>query len=118
MTWDEAVRIALALPDAALSTSYGKPAVKANGRTFLSTNPEAASFVLHLDHDTIALMREIHPDTFWKTPHYEGYAAVLVRFDGDDILAREMIERAHEQASAKRPPRPRSRSRRVKREFS
>lgn len=38
-SWDEAVAYALTLPDTEISTSYGMPAIKVNGRTFLGTRP-------------------------------------------------------------------------------
>ncbi len=111
MIWDEAVAHALALPDAELSTHYGQPAVKANGNAFLNVGHEPdTSFVLHLDPSLIDMLMETHPATFWQTPHYAGYPAVLVRYAGsDEALVREMIGRAHERALAKRPPRARKR---------
>ena len=108
MTWDEAVAHALTLAGAARSTSYGQPAIKANGRAFLNVGREPDSFVLHLDHGVIEALMASHPATFWKTPHYEGYPAVLVRHaTPDDDLVRELIESAHRRAVASRPPRPR-----------
>ena len=111
MTWDEAVAHALTLEGAALSTSYGQPAVKANGNLFLSVGHEpGTSFVLRLDHSLIGMLMETHPETFWKTPHYEGYPAVLVRYDSpDEALVREMIGRAAGMAARKAAPRPRRR---------
>ncbi|MDB5738274.1 MAG: hypothetical protein JWO65_1942 [Sphingomonas bacterium] len=113
MTWDEAVAYALTLPGAVLSTSYNQPAMKANGNAFLNVGHEPdTSFVLQFDVGLIEMLMETHPDTFWKTPHYEGYPAVLVRYDStDDDLVREMIARACERALAKKPPRPRPRPR-------
>ena len=109
MTFYEAVAHALTLEGAELSTSYGQPAVKANGNAFLNVGHEPdTSFVLHLDHGVIEYLMTTHPETFWKTPHYEGYPAVLVRYDsprGD--VVREMIESACARALAKKPPRPR-----------
>lgn len=107
MTLEEAFAFARALPGAELSTSYGSPAVKANGNSFLTVSREGAtSFGLHLDHGTIAAMMDLYPETFWKTPHYEGYPAVLVRYDTphDDVV-RDMLIKAHARAAAK--PRPR-----------
>ena len=78
MTLEEAIAFALALPGAALSTSYGSPAVKVNGNAFLGVSREGdTSFGLRLDHGVIAAMMGLYPETFWKTPHYEGYPAVL-----------------------------------------
>ena len=39
-SWDDAAAFALTLPDTGLSTSYGKPAVKVNGRAFLYSGRE------------------------------------------------------------------------------
>jgi len=108
LDWDGVVAHALALPGAELSTSYGRPAVKANGRAFVSPGREDGSFCLHVDLDTIALLKETDPATYWQTAHYEGWAAVLVRYDGPDpdrVYA--MIERAHGQALARLKPRAR-----------
>lgn len=111
MIWDDAVAHALALPGSELSTHYGQPAVKANGNAFLNVGHEPdTSFVLHLDLSLIDMLMATHGETFWQTPHYAGYPAVLVRHDGpDEALVREMIGRAHERALAKRSPRARKR---------
>lgn len=109
MTLDEAIAYALTLPGAELSTSYGSPAVKANGNAFLGSSREAdTSFGLRLDHGVVEAMMDLYPETFWKTPHYESYPAVLVRYDSphDDVV-RDMIDTAHARAAAKPKPRPR-----------
>jgi hypothetical protein len=110
-SWDEAVALALSLPGTELSTSYGKPAVKVNGRAFLYTGHEAeSSFGIAIDLDTVEMLKETDPDTFWQSPHYEGWPAVLVRFDSrDGERVRAMIERSHAWTAAKPPPRPRKR---------
>ena len=114
MTFDEAVACALALPGTELSTSYGKPAVKvaANGRAFLFSSHEAdSSFGVAIDLDTIEILKATDPDTFWQTPHYEGWEGVLVRYDSkDEARVREVIGRSHEWAAAKPKTRPRKRN--------
>jgi hypothetical protein len=107
MNFDEAVAHALTFDGAELSTSYRQPAVKVNGRSFLNVGHEPdTSFVLHLDDGVIEWLMETYPETFWKTAHYEGYPAVLVRYDtAHDDLVREMIESACERAKAMKPPR-------------
>jgi len=103
-SWDAARDFALTLPGTELSKSYGKPAVKiaANGRAFLGTGRETGtSFVLHIDIATAEMLMETGPKTFWQTPHYEGYGAVLVRFDSPDPeRVRDTIRDAHAQAAA------------------
>jgi len=103
-SWDAARDFALSLPGTELAKSYGKPAVKvaANGRAFLGTGREAGtSFVLHIDIATAEMLMATGPETFWQTPHYEGYGAVLVRFDSPDPeRVQDTIRLAHEQAAA------------------
>ena len=113
MTFDEAIAYALTLPDTERSTSYGQPAVKivSNGRAFLFPSHEQdTSFGVAIDRDTIELLKATDPDTFWQTPHYEGWEGVLIRYDSKDPeRVREIIERSHAWTAAKPKPRPRKR---------
>ncbi|MBV9527822.1 MmcQ/YjbR family DNA-binding protein [Sphingomonas sp.] len=112
MTWEEAAAFALSLPGTETGTTYGMPAVKvaANGRAFLSRGHEAdTSFVLSLAEDRVELLKVTDPDSFWQTAHYEGWPAVLVRYDcADDDRVREVIAEARDWAAA----RPKARTRR------
>jgi hypothetical protein len=107
--WDEAVAFALSLPDTELSTSYGKPAVKVNGRAFLYTGHEAQnSFGVAIDMDTVEMLKETDPGTFWQSAHYEGWPAVLVRYDSaDPDRVRDIVQRSHAWTAAKPKVRPR-----------
>lgn len=109
--WDRAMAYALTLPGTEACTSWGKPAVRiaANGRAFLYPGRESAtSFAVGIDLDTIELLKETEPETYWQTPHYQGWPAVLVRYDSPDPeRVREVIARAYEQASAMKPVRKR-----------
>jgi hypothetical protein len=111
MTFDEAVAFALTLPDTELSTSYGKPAVKvaSNGRAFLFPSHEPdTSFGVAMDLGTIEILKETEPETYWQTPHYEGWEGVLVRYEaGDEDRVRDTIGRARDWVAAKPRPRPR-----------
>ena len=112
-SWEKAVAFALTLPDTELSTSYGKPAVKvkSNGRAFLYTGHEQkSSFGVGIDLDTVEILKETDPDTFWQSPHYEGWPAVLIRFDSPDHeRVRDVIERSRAWTAAMKPSRPRKR---------
>jgi hypothetical protein len=113
MTFDEAVAFASTLPDTELSTSYGKPAVKvkSNGRAFLFRSHEpATSFGVAIDMDTIEILKATDPETFWQTPHYEGWPGVLIHYDSkDEERVREVIERARDWTAAKPKTKPRKR---------
>lgn len=87
--WDEVVAFALVLPDTELSTSYGKPAVKVNGKAFVYPGREQGSFAIASPLPEKELLMETDPDTFWETDHYRGWPAVLTRFGSAD---RERIE--------------------------
>jgi len=111
MTFDEAVAFALTLPDAELGTSYGKPAVKvvSNGRAFLFPSHEPdTSFGVAMDLDSIEILKETDPETFWQSPHYVGWEGVLIRYDSkDEDRVREVIGRSRDFVAAKPKPRPR-----------
>ncbi|KFC63466.1 hypothetical protein FG93_05974 [Bosea sp. LC85] len=101
-SWDEAVAYALTLPDTEISTSYGMPAIKVNGRTFLSPGHEAGSFCISIDRDTVAMLMEFAPATYWQTAHYVGWPAVLVRENGPDPEhVRALINRARDWNAAR-----------------
>jgi len=104
-SFEDAVAFALTLRDTELSTSYGSPAVKVttNGRAFLYSSHEAGtSFGIAIDLDTIELLKETDPDTFWQTPHYEGWPAVLIRYgSADPERVRIMIARSRDWTAAK-----------------
>ena len=109
-SWDEVTSFALTLPGTELSTYFNQPAVKvaANGRAFLNLGREQDSFVLSIDQDFKEMLIETEPETYWQTPHYAGWPALLVRFaSSDPERVAAMIERARDQAAAKKPARPR-----------
>jgi hypothetical protein len=88
--WKEVAAFALGLADAELSTSYGKPAVKVRGKSFLFTGRETGSFVVTVPMPEKELLMETDPETFWETDHYRGWPGVLVRYGSPE---RERIER-------------------------
>lgn len=109
-SWDEVCAMTSALPGTIVESYYGKPAVKiaANGRAIVSPGREPDAFCLHIDRETIEIQTATDPDTFYQTPHYVGWDAVLVRYaspDPERVIA--MIHRAHEQAAARPKGKPR-----------
>jgi hypothetical protein len=113
LDWNSVTSFALGLPDTELSTNYGKPAIKvtSNGRAFINGGREEGSFVLAIDNDTKEMLIETDPETFWQTPHYEGWPGLLVRYDSADperVLA--MIERSRDWTAARPRPKPRKKA--------
>ena len=93
--WDDVVAFALTLPGTEASTSYRQPAIKVDGKMFVSTGHEPGSFHVRSPHDAKAVLMETDPDTFWQTPHYTGWAGLLVRYGAvDDARVRLVISRA------------------------
>ena len=84
MTWDDAAAFALTLPATQASTSYRQPAVKVDGKAFLSTGHEPGSFHVRSPHDEKAVLLDTDPATFWQTPHYANWPGLLVRHAGPD----------------------------------
>ena len=80
-----------------------------NGRAFLYTGHEAAtSFGVAIDLDSVEMLKETDLATFWQSPHYEGWPAILIRYgSADPERVRHVIERSHAWTGAKPRPRPR-----------
>ena len=106
LDWDAVRQHALSLAGTEPGTHFGKPSVKANGHALISPGRETGSFVLHIDQGTKTMLMEMDPAVYWQTPHYDGWPAVLVRYDGADpehILA--MISKARDWAMTRKPNR-------------
>jgi hypothetical protein len=62
-----------------------------------------------MDRDKIEMLKQIDPDTFWQTPHYEGYTALLVRYNSaNPQLVLDQIEASRDWAMTRRKPKPRN----------
>ena len=88
-SWDSVMAFALTLPGTEESTSYGRPAVRVRGKAFVYPGREQGSFAIASPLEEKEFLMETDPDTFWETPHYSGWPAVLVRFGSSE---RERIE--------------------------
>jgi hypothetical protein len=63
-----------------------------------------------MDLDTVEMLKETEPDTYWQTPHYEGWPAVLVRYAAkDEERVRDVIRRSRDWSAALPKSRPRKR---------
>ncbi len=83
-SWEAVKAFALKLPDTSLESYYGTPCPKVNGKAFVSPGREPDSFHVMCPHDEKAVLLETDPDSFWQTPHYEGWPGLLVRHASSD----------------------------------
>lgn len=84
-SWDDVVAFASALPDVEMAPFYGTPCPKVNGKAFVSPGRETGSFHVMCPHEEKEVLLETDPDSFWQTPHYEGWPGLLVRFGSSDV---------------------------------
>jgi len=95
MTRDEMFAYALSQPGAEDSTLHGGRCVRVRGHWIVNANQDADALALALDKGTVEFLMETEPQTYFQTPHFEGWPAVLVRFGtADDGRLREQIDKA------------------------
>ena len=114
-TFDDVRRLALALPETDEKLSWGTPSWRVKGKGFVWERPlrkadlkalgDAAPadnpLGAHVEHLVAkeALLQS-DPDVYFTTPHFDGYAAVLVRLDRialddlEELIAEAWLTRA------------------------
>lgn len=95
MTRDEMFAYALSLPGAEDSTLHDGRCIRVRGHWIVNAAREPDSLALALDKETVEFLKETEPRTYYQTPHFEGWPAVLVRHAAaDDGRLREQIDKA------------------------
>ncbi|MQA78984.1 MAG: MmcQ/YjbR family DNA-binding protein [Streptosporangiales bacterium] len=99
-TWDDVSALALALPETVETTSYGNTAWVVRGKGFVWERPLSKKDRKDLgdaapdgpilgasvpDLGAKEALLTDDPEVFFTTPHFEGYAAILVRLDRIDV---------------------------------
>jgi hypothetical protein len=95
--WDDVVAAGLTLPGVEVGTSYGTPALKVAGKGMCRLRPEDADVlaIRVTDMGEREALLQGQPETFFTTPHYDGYPYVLVRLASvDPVELRELVEEA------------------------
>jgi hypothetical protein len=103
ITWDTVREIALALPGAEESTSYGTPACKVAGKLFVRLHQEGDSIVVRIGKAERAMRMRADPHAFYITDHYTAYPWMLVRLSGvrrDDLA--DLLEDSWRQTAPNR----------------
>ncbi|MFD1937796.1 MULTISPECIES: MmcQ/YjbR family DNA-binding protein [Nonomuraea] len=86
VTEDDVRRIALGLPETAERPMYGTPAFYVKAKWFARIREEGDVLVVPVASEEHK--RELiaaAPGSFFTLPHYDGHAAVLVRFTAVDV---------------------------------
>ncbi|MBW9053753.1 MmcQ/YjbR family DNA-binding protein [Rhizobium mesosinicum] len=81
------------LPGIEESTSYGNPALKVGGKSFVAVkNDETVVFSIPIDHKEHLLA--MAPDIYFQTNHYAGWPHLPLRITaiGDDELKQRLID--------------------------
>jgi len=90
-TEDDARRIALSLPATTERPSYGTPGFRVKDKLFARIHDLPDTLVVWVpDMAEKEALLSSAPDTFFETPHYDGYPMVLVRLGA--IEADELTE--------------------------
>lgn len=74
---------ALTQPGAEDSTLHGGRCVRVRGHWIVTDSREGCP-ALALDHGDVDFLMETEPQTYFQTPHFHGYPAVLVRPEAAD----------------------------------
>lgn len=94
--YDCFLRIALSMPGAETSTSYGTPAVKIRGKLLSRWRTEAeGALAVRCDFLDRQILLLAQPDVFFLTDHYRDYPWILMRIDkASRTVMAEAVERA------------------------
>jgi hypothetical protein len=80
--YERYLKIALALPGAQASTSYGTPSVKIRGKLLSRWRSEAeGALAIRCDFLDRQILLQTQPEVFFLTDHYVDYPLVLVRLE-------------------------------------
>jgi hypothetical protein len=94
--YERYLKIALALPGAQASTSYGTPSVKIRGKLLSRWRSEAeGALAIRCDFLDRQILLQTQPEVFFLTDHYLDYPMVLVRLDK---VSRDVLVDAAERA--------------------
>ena len=80
--WATVRELALAFPEVEEDTTHSHPAFRVRRKLFIWMSPrEQGALCVRVDPDEKQFLLASDPDTYFSTPHYEGYPAVLIRLE-------------------------------------
>jgi hypothetical protein len=81
---DDVRELALALENSTEKPSYGTPGFRVRDKLFARIREEGVLAIWCESLEEKDFLIEGDPEKFFTTPHYDGYAMVLVRLDAVD----------------------------------
>lgn len=102
-TWQDVLKIGLALPGVEEGTSYGTPALKVAKKFLTRLRTEDGSIVVMMPMDEREIKMEAAPEIYHITDHYRSWPTVLVRLS--NVPKKELaalLTRAWENAAPKK----------------
>jgi hypothetical protein len=102
--WKDVVAVGRRLPEVEEGTWFRTPCLRVRKRSFCRMKEDGETLVVRVVdlEDKEALLRS-DPDVFFTTPHYDGYAYVLVRLAwANPAVLAELIEDAWRLSAPKR----------------
>lgn len=103
LSFDDVTRLATHLPGVTIGTSYGTPALHVGRRLMARLWEDREVLVLKpIEEIEQHFLMETRPDVFFKTPHYDGYDAVLVHLSiVDEDTLRDLLEQCWRRLATK-----------------
>lgn len=95
-SYERYLKVALALPGAEVSRSYGTPAVKIRGKILSRWRTEAeGALAIRCDFLDRQILLQTQQNVFFLTDHYLNYPMILMRIEkaSRDVLI-DVVERA------------------------
>ena len=102
--WEDVTEIAARFPGLEESTSYGTPSLKVRNKFVCRLRADPDALVMRVtDLGEKEALLQGDPKTFFSTPHYDGYPAVLINLETvDPTELAELIEDAWRLQAPKR----------------
>ena len=81
ITFEQVTALGNQLPDVAVSTSYGTPALKVRGKLMARLKEDGTTLVVRVSTEEQERVLTIWPDLYFLTDHYRGHPWVLINLE-------------------------------------
>ena len=103
LTWADVRRIALTFPGVEEGTSYGTPGFRAAKKFWTRLKEDGKSIVVRVAMEEREVLMELDPETFFITPHYRDYPAMLVNLaSAHEAQVHRLLEQSWRAAATKK----------------